>query len=182
MRPPAVTSFRKSRGCRAVAAALASGLAAAGVAAAPAAGSAVKASTSPCRTANLVVWFNTNGNGAAGTVFYKLNFTNLGSQSCTLRGYPGVSAVSLAGRQLGSAATRNNVAKVKTITIGTGKTASATVGIVEAGNFPSSSCGLTTAAGLKVFPPNQGASRTVWFPFAACSKKGPKYLTIQAVR
>jgi hypothetical protein len=40
-------------------------------------------------------------------VYYTLRLTNLATVPCSLRGYPGVSAVDLAGKQLGSAAGRN---------------------------------------------------------------------------
>ena len=50
-----------------------------------------------CATSGLVVWMDTNGNGAAGTIYYELQFTNLSGQTCTLTGYPGVSAVKLNG-------------------------------------------------------------------------------------
>jgi hypothetical protein len=164
-----------------VAAALGS-VVALGIAVSPAAGSAVTASTPACRSAGLVTWLNTTPNGTAGTIFYTLNFTNLSGSTCTLRGYPGVSAVNLKGRQVGRAATRNTGTKLRTITLRNGRTASANLGIVEAGNFPSSSCRQVTAAGLKVFPPNQSASKTVPFPFQACSGTGPAYLRIEAVK
>jgi Protein of unknown function (DUF4232) len=153
-----------------------------GVAAAPA-----QAATPVCTTGHLVTWINTQSNGAAGTVFYVLNFTNVGPK-CTLRGYPGVSAVGGAGRQLGSAATRNAVRPLKTITLNapnasraTVSTAHATVGIVEVGNFSPSACGPAIASGLRVFPPNQGTSDFVPFPFGACAISGPKFLKIGAV-
>ena len=65
------------------------------------------ATPSRCTTANLDVWLNTMGNGAAGSVYYNLNLTNLSAGTCTLYGYPGVSAVTQAGIQLGSAAGRD---------------------------------------------------------------------------
>jgi hypothetical protein len=152
------------------------------VAAAPAAG-AVPA----CRTSQLVVWLNTQSNGAAGTIFYTLNFTNVGA-ACTLRGYPGLSAVGRGGRRLGSAATRNSVKPVKTVTLkapnaarGTFSSAHATVGIVETGVFSPSVCRPTIASGMRVYPPNQAAAAFVAFPFSACARSGPKYLKISAV-
>lgn len=162
-----------------VAAALAS-VAALGTAVSPASGSAVTASTPACRSAGLVTWLNTSPNGTAGTNYYTLNFTNLSGSTCTLRGYPGVSGINLKGRQLGRAATRNTGTKVRTITLRNGGTARANLGIVVAGNFPSSSCRPVTAAGLKVFAPNQSAGKTVPFPFAACSGTSA-YLRIEAV-
>src|SRR6202789_1197070 len=45
-------------------------------------------------------------NGAAGTTFYPLQFVNTGKTSCILKGYPGVSAVTSSGKQIGNAASR----------------------------------------------------------------------------
>jgi hypothetical protein len=76
-----------------------------------------------CATANLDVWLNTEGSGAAGSTYYNLNFTNLSSHTCTLRGYPGVSGVTQAGIQLGSAAGRNAEHAPALITLTSAKTA-----------------------------------------------------------
>src|SRR3981081_1433210 len=63
------------------------------------------ASPSRCATSGLVVWLNAPPvNPSAGGAYYYLEFTNLSGRTCTLRGYPGVSAISLDGRQLGSPA------------------------------------------------------------------------------
>src|ERR1700736_3708798 len=78
-------------------------LAAAGVAVAGASG------VPRCTTADLVVWLDTQGNGAAGSSYYSLELTNLSGRRCTVSGYPGVTAVNLAGHQLGRAATRDPV-------------------------------------------------------------------------
>ncbi len=182
MRPRAPFSKRPV-GARMLGAAVALGsVAALSIAVSPAAGSAVKATTPACRTSGLVTWLDTNGNGTAGSIVYTLNFTNLSGSTCTLRGYPGVSAVNLRGGQLGRSAARDTFTRVRTIAIRNGRTATALLRIVEAGNFPRSSCGQVTAAGLKVFPPNQGTARTIPFPFGACSRSGPSYLRVQAVR
>jgi hypothetical protein len=153
-----------------------------GLAAAPA-----DAAVPACNTNKLVVWLDTQSNGAAGTIFYTLNFTNVGAK-CTLRGYPGVSAVGPAHQRLGSAAVRNSVKPVKTVTLkapnasqGTFSTAHAMIGIVETGVFSKSVCSPTIAWGLRVFPPNQSAAAFVPFPFGACSRSGPKYLKTAAV-
>jgi hypothetical protein len=125
-----------------------------------------------------VIWIDTQGGGAAGSVFYQLRFTNLSGRVCTLRGYPGVSAVDLRGHQLGRAATREPAPR-RLIRIGQGATATATLRIVEAGNFPRSRCRPRSAAGLRVYPPNETAAKVVPFPFAACSRSGPAYLSIK---
>ncbi len=178
-----LTSFTPGRARRAVrtVATLAVGTGAL-VGASSAAVPALAAGPPACQTGGLVVWLDTNASGAAGSLFYTLNFTNLSGQRCTLRGYPGISAVGLRGRQLGKAANRNNFHKVKTISIPNGGTASTMVQIYHAADFPPSRCRPAPAAGLKVFPPNQSASKTVPFPFPACSNSGLSILTVMAVK
>jgi len=140
------------------------------------------ASTPRCTTSGLVVWVDTNGNGAAGSIFYTLQFTNLSGHTCTLSGYPGVSGVNLHGHRLGRAANRDNSTTPHLVTLKNGKTAKATLRIVDTGVFSPSVCGPVTAAGLRVFPPNQTASKIIPFPFSACSQRsGPVYLTVRAV-
>ncbi len=140
------------------------------------------ASVPRCATSRLVVWIDTDGNGAAGSIFYNLKFTNLSGSKCTLRGFAGVSAVNLSGSQLGSAASRDHTFATRTVTLRNRGTASEVLRIVEAGNFPASTCRQTTAAGLRVFPPNQTSAKYVPFPFQACSRSGPTYLSVQAMR
>jgi hypothetical protein len=136
----------------------------------------------PCSTSRLVVWLDTMGSGTAGSVYYELMFTNLSGHACTLTGYPGVSAVSLSGRQLGAAASRIPAHVPSSVTIAAGQSAKALLQIVVAGNYPSSLCGYVTAAGLRVYPPNQTASKLVPFPFSACTKTSAQILTVQAVQ
>ena len=81
--------------------------------AAAAAGTATMAretSVPDCATSGLVVWAYPNyGGGYAGGYWYTVSFTNLSGHACTLRGYPGVSAVTLTGQQLGRASCRERV-------------------------------------------------------------------------
>ncbi len=150
---------------------------------APVATSAGTAQRTPmCTTPKLVVWLDTRGGGAAGSIYYHLQFTNLSSRACTLFGYPGVSAINLSGHQLGRAASRNATHVPRTVTLAAGSTATAILQIGDASNFPASICRQTTAAGLRVFPPNQTTSKTVPFPFRACSRTGPIYLTVEPVQ
>ena len=133
-----------------------------------------------CETSGLVVWLDTRGDGAAGSVYYHLRFTNESGRTCTLAGYPGVSAVDLRGRRLGSPA-RRNPSPVRTITLPDGATAAAVLRIVVAGNFPESACGRVRAAGVRVYPPNQTQAKMIPFPFDACSRAGPVVLGVNAV-
>ena len=50
---------------------------------------------------------------------------------------------------------------------------------LDAGNFSPSLWHPVTAAGLRVYPPNQNASKTVPFPFLACSGTG--ILSVESV-
>ena len=143
---------------------------------------AIAAGTPRCGTSGLVIWLDTQGNGTLGSVYYQLQLTNLSGRTCTLSGYPGVSAVNLQGRQLGRAGARESGAKARTVTLANGATAAATLRIVVAGNFPTSSCKPTMAAGLRVYPPNQTTAKTVPFPFEACSGSGPAVLSVGPVR
>ena len=152
------------------------------------------AATPACTTANLDVWLNTMGNGAAGSSYYDLNMTNLSAHSCTLYGYPGVSAITQTGIQLGSPAGRNPQHVPAHITLTSARTArgfdnstahnTATVilQITVAQNFPSATCSYVTAAGLRVYPPNQKESTVVPYPFVACAKAGPVFLHVEAIQ
>ena len=140
-----------------------------------------RVATPACATSGLDVWLDTQGSGAAGTIYYNLKFTNLSGSTCTLFGYPGVSGTSLAGTQLGSPAARVG-ATPGTVTLANGATATAIVGIVQPGILPPAQCGPVTAAGLRVYPPGQTQARLVPFPFGACSKNGPSYLKIYPVQ
>ena len=52
-----------------------------------------------------MIWSsNGAGGGTAGSVFYKVRFTDLSGHTCTLMGFPKVSAVNLVGKQIGAAA------------------------------------------------------------------------------
>lgn len=133
-----------------------------------------------CATSGLVVWLNGEGSGAAGSFFYKLEFTNLSGRTCTLAGYPGVSAVGLSGRQIGAAARREPGNAARTITLAPEADASATVRVVDVGVLPAS-CRPVTAAGLRVYPPGQRIARIVPFPFRACTNARQVSLAVQAV-
>jgi Protein of unknown function (DUF4232) len=134
-----------------------------------------------CQTPGLVIWLDTQGNGTAGSIYYNLEFTNLSGQTCTLNGFPFINGVNLAGKPLGSSASFNHIKPPHVVTLTNGTTAKAVLQIVDTGAFPPSSCKPVTAAGLQVFPPNQTRSKTVPFPFGACSLTGPVYLTVQPV-
>ena len=140
---------------------------------------AKRGTTSVCSTSALKVSLGP-ANGTAGTMFYPLNFVNTGKLGCTLRGFPGVSAVTGSGKQIGSPASQIS-SSYQTVTLLPGKSASAVVGIVETGNFSPSQCAPVKAAGLKVFPPGQSKALTIKKSFSTCSSTTVISLTITPV-
>jgi Domain of unknown function (DUF4232) len=136
-----------------------------------------------CATSQLVIWLNeVPGNGAAGSIFHQVGFTNLSKRSCTLRGYPRVTAANLHGGKLGGLASREASGALHTVRLHPGETAFATLRIVEAQNFPRSACRPATAAGLRVAPPGRHASKVVPFPFEACARADNPNLSVRAVQ
>ena len=141
------------------------------------------AESPPCQSSGIDDWVDTNGSGAAGTIFYHLEFTNLSGHVCTLQGFPSVLAVNLSGHQIGNRAVFNHAFPANMTTVGNGKTIHAVLGIVNTGNFATSACKPLTAAGLEVFAPTgiNEVGRTVPFPFSACSTQGshaPNFLNV----
>jgi hypothetical protein len=140
---------------------------------------AKRGATGACATSALKVSLGP-ANGTAGTVFYPLNFMNTSKLGCTLRGYPGVTAVTGNGNPIGSPASQIPSSS-KAVTLLPGKTQSALVGIVETGNFSPSQCAPVMAAGLKVFPPNQSKAVTIKKTFSTCSSTTVISLTVRPV-
>jgi hypothetical protein len=146
--------------------------------------SASPSGPAPCPSSGLQVTLG-QGNGAAGSTYYPLDFSNNSGASCTLFGYPGVSFVTgLGGSQIGSAASRNPALPSELVTIPPGGVAHATLQVVNAENFAASACHMVTAHWLKVYPPNQTAPLYVSFTAHACSGKTKlvHILAVEAVR
>ena len=136
--------------------------------------------TPACETPGLVIWLDTNGNAGAGSVYYNLKLTNLSGHACTLNGFPFINAVSLTGSLLGHRAVFSG-GPARQVTLNQGETATAELQIVNVLNFPPTQCKPVTAAGFRVFPPNQTRAKVVPFPFGACSANGPVYLDVRPV-
>jgi hypothetical protein len=143
-------------------------LVAAVVSAAASAHSAKSAATPTCAPANTEVWLGLGlGGGTAGSIYYPLEFSNVGRRACTLNGYPGVSA-SRGGAQVGPSATRNQQAH-GTVTMAPGSTAHAILRVVDWGALCAQE---VVADSFKVFPPGQTRSQSVPFSFGACAHRG----------
>lgn len=146
--------------------------------AAPGAAGAAK----PCTASGLVVWAGEEpGGGAAGSVFYRIEFTNLSGHTCTVSGYPTVSAVDLRGRRIGAVARRAPGKKPKAVKLAQGDTATATLQIVDALNFSPNECRPTWAAGLRVGVPGGSGSKLAPLAFQTCALASAKTLAVGVV-
>jgi hypothetical protein len=123
-----------------------------------------------------------SGQGAAGSTFQVIDFTNISNATCTLYGYPGVS---LAGgkpvTQIGLAAAESHATARKLVTLSPGAVASAVLQIAHAVNFPAARCGLVTADYLQIYPPNQTTPGYLRYRSQTCAKK-VRILTISVVQ
>jgi hypothetical protein len=147
------------------------------------AGGAARASAAPCAVSKLIVWLpNGMGNGAAGSVFYKLRITNGGSAACTLTGFPKVSAVNLKGQAIGKPAAKETGQKAATVKLAAGGSASFQLRIVNPGNFSPADCHETGAAGLRVSPPGAGGAKLVPLPFQTCAKPTQPVLSVGPIK
>jgi uncharacterized protein DUF4232 len=170
--------------------AVAAAVAAAGLAttsAAFAATSAPSAATPKCAAnaggPGLAVWVAVDqGNGAAGTIYYPLEFTNLSAHSCSLHGFPGVSAIDRAGRQLGSPAGWGSGTS-NTVILAPGATAHAVLEYHDVVIGQSPGChSVSTASELRVYPPDQRTAAHAFFDLQACSHAGPIYMDVGPIQ
>ncbi|HEY7324288.1 MAG TPA: DUF4232 domain-containing protein [Streptosporangiaceae bacterium] len=133
-----------------------------------------------CYQSELRAWLAIPGSGAAGSVYYELELSNVSGQTCTLYGYPGVSAL-LNGSQAGSAGGRTASHPKTLVTLPPGATAHAILQVSNVSVFGPAVCQPVSARTLRVFPPGALAALRVPFTLTACSKTGPVYLHISPV-
>ncbi len=120
--------------------------------------------------------------GATGSTYVQIVFTNNSGATCTLYGYPGVSfAGGSPVSQIGLAATEDPATPRQLITLAPGGVASALLRIVTAQNFPPSRCDLVTATYLQVYPPNQTTPIYISYSSSACAKP-VHLLTVDVVK
>jgi hypothetical protein len=174
-------STRLIRRVSATAAATAAALLIPAVALAAPGRAAAPAAAPRCAQAQLQTWIGLPGDGAAGHTFYELEFSNISTRTCTLSGFPGVTARFSGGKQAGSPAVRSAAHPARTITLGRGATAHVVLGIADVSVFPAAACHPVTATGLLVFAPNDFRAENVPLSFRACQQAGPKFLTVTAV-
>jgi hypothetical protein len=124
-------------------------------------------------------------NGAAGTIYYPLEFTNLSGHSCSMHGFPGVSAISRSGRQLGSPARwRSGGGTPRTVIVRQGATVHATLAYSDAVVGSVTGCDpVSTTSELRIYLPDQrSATFAFFFDLKACSHAGPIYLGVGPIK
>jgi len=145
---------------------------------------AAPAAVRSCAASDLGAWVAvTQGNGAAGSIFYPLQFTNLSRHACVMRGFPGVSAVDRNGHQLGSPASWDHVVPARTVVLAPGATAHTTLryGDAEVATAPGCHPVFSTFE-LRIYPPGQYRATYAAFGLEACSHAGPVYLSVEPVQ
>jgi Protein of unknown function (DUF4232) len=139
-----------------------------------------------CQSAALKVTVDTSqAGGAAGSVYYPVNFTNTSGEPCGLYGYPGMSFVTAgggAGQQIGAAAQRDPAFGDLSVRLPADGVAHAWLQVAQAGNYPASACQPMTAHWLRVFPPGDTAATYVGVSFSACASASAQLLTVTPVR
>jgi hypothetical protein len=121
--------------------------------------------------------------GAAGSVYQVIDFTNIGTASCSLYGYPGIA---LAGgspvTQIGMAASRSPQAGPALITLKPGDVANTLLRITQAQNYPTSKCSPMASTYLQIYPPNQTTPIYLGYKSTGCSATGVNLLTVSVVQ
>lgn len=123
------------------------------------------------------------GEGAAGTVYRELRFTNIGSRTCVIQGFPGVSYVAGDdGHQVGPAAYRVGK-KGPPISLKPGMTVHAPVGFVQVRNYDPAVCKPTKVRGLRVYPPHEYDAMYLPAPGTGCAGNPPGHqLVVRTIR
>jgi len=113
--------------------------------------------------------------GAAGSTYTTIDFTNISGVTCTLYGYPGVS---LAGgtpvHQIGAAASHNPSPTKTLVTLAPGQASHLLLQIAHAANYPSAQCDPMNTTYLQIYPPNQ--TTPIYFSYTSLGCAKPIHL------
>ncbi|WP_369389032.1 DUF4232 domain-containing protein [Streptomyces sp. CG1] len=103
--------------------------------------------------------------GAAGSLYWPIRFTNTSTTDCALRGYPGVSVLDTAHHQIGPAATHSG-RSYDTVTLTPAHSASA---VLRTTNGPVGGPCLRTGTYLRVYTPATRTAILLPAPWTTCS-------------
>jgi hypothetical protein len=152
------------------------------VAASPASSSPAAAGPPGCATRDLQAKAGVS-QGAAGSIYQVIVFTNISGTTCTMYGYPGVSlAAGSPVTQVGQAAARSTQAGPSVVTLAPGKNANALLRITQALNYPTAKCTPTKTTYLEIYPPNQTTPTYLAYQSTGCASKAVNILMISVVQ
>jgi Protein of unknown function (DUF4232) len=148
---------------------------------------------SPCATSGLEAWLGLAENPVTSVgahpdtdaTSYTLEFTNVSARSCSLYGYPEVSAYigqEPSGTQIGSVAAHDTSVRPQPVMLAPGQTAHAVLRVTSTGTFQPNACAQVAVAELRVMLPDQLRPAFVPIHLSACSKKGPEFLRVEAIQ
>ena len=144
------------------------------------------AAVTSCTTSQIQVRLDTRSAGvAAGSSYIPLDFTNVGSASCTLAGFPQVSvAASSTGRQLGGVGTLDRSAPAQLMVLSAGQSAHIWLRFLDVTNIPAAQCHPVAAAGLRVSLPGQEQGTFIAHSMTTCARSvaGTDVLTVEPFR
>ena len=158
-----------------------------------------------CSPSGLEAWLGLGGAGAAspgaaspgaasppgayspGKTFYTLEFTNVSDRTCSLYGYPEVSAYrdnpvagGLAGGPIGGSAIRDTSVRPKPVMLQPGATAHAVLRVTS--TTQPAGCAEVTAGELRIMLPRQAQPSFVPAHIPVCSHRGHVSLSVQAIQ
>lgn len=137
------------------------------------------AKDSTCGDGALKVAIEESGN-AAGSTDYNLTFTNSGSDSCKLSGYPTVNFIDGSGQVIGPPAMQATELPGNGATLEPGGSTSAVLRSTQPGLY-GETCQKTSASGLRVAAPGSGQVLDVSFPMSACANQSVQQLSVSKV-
>ena len=151
----------------------------------PAAASAGTQAAAPprCLSQNLHLSFQPDfGGGYAGGYVYNVLWENMGTGSCSLTGYPGISALGSKLRVLGSPAGRDGIDPVTTVTMPPGGIIVSKLRVTDVYNYPEAKCKPTRAFYIRAYAPGAyQADRAAAASFEACRGPGIVYMHTSTV-
>jgi len=113
-----------------------------------------QAATPRCTTNDLKATVHLD-QGSAGHVEGSIVLRNTSKQTCSVRGYPGVSFVDGDGHEIGPSAKRSGAGSVRTITLKPNKYAKAPLRVANVANYDKDACEPVPANGFRVYPPDE---------------------------
>lgn len=140
-----------------------------------------QAANDACRLGQTVISAEAKGGaGAAGSQYLTLTFTNNGSDTCSVSGYPSVSYVDESGQTIGAPASLAAEWTSSAVTLEPGQSTTAILRETRADLF-GDRCKPVTSAGYRVQLPQTTESLTIPYPSEGCSDASIQQLSVGQV-